>query len=626
MRRLYFRNFGLAILTLGFAVLANLAVHAQQRGPAAPARPVPGFRVGPAIYQQNCGTCHGTSAKQIDGKTAASIGTLQELTPERVYEALTTGSMQTQAAALSDLQKRQIGEFLAARPMGSADSGDIQKMTNACSSNPAMTDPSAGPSWNGWGAGLQNARFQTAAAAGLTAAQVPSLKLKWAFGLPNASEMHSQPTVASGRVFFGSDAGYIYSLDAKTGCVYWSFHAESGTRTAPTVAPIKGQGNTRFAVYFVDLLTRVYALDAQTGKLLWKMKAGDHPRAKSTGSATVYDGRIYIPMSSMETTTGAVNTYECCSFRGHVVALDANTGQKLWRTFVIAEEPSPRGKNAQGVTLYGPAGGSVWNAPTIDAKRRRVYVGTGNGYTFPAAAGTDSVIAFDMDSGKIVWQHQEVKGDAFINNCRATGTPGDNCPETLGPDYDFGGSALILHALPDGRDILVAGTKGGLSIAFDLDKDGAVVWKTTLFDRAPGAAGLIVFGGTSDGTSVYYPLNQAGAMVAAVNLADGSRRWTSTAIAGERGGIAAATTGIPGVIFAGAQGGMLRAISSADGHLLWEFNTAVEFQTKNGIAARGGSLGQPGATVAGGMVFMGSGFVGGGNGTPGNVMLAFGLD
>jgi polyvinyl alcohol dehydrogenase (cytochrome) len=234
------------------------------------------------------------------------------------------------------------------------------------------------------------------------------------------------------------------------------------------------------------------------------------------------------------------------------------------------------------------------------------------------------VIAFDMDSGKIVWQHQEVKGDAFINNCGARGTAGDNCPETLGPDYDFGGSSLILHTLPNGKDILVAGTKGGLSMAFDLDKNGEVLWKTTLFERAPGAAGLIVFGGTSDGTTVYYPLNQAGAMVAAVNVADGSRKWTSMAIAGERNGIAAATSGIPGVVFTGAQGGILRALSSLDGHVLWEYNTAVEFQTNNGIVAKGGSLGQPGPTIVGGMVFVASGYVGGGTATAGNVVLAFG--
>src|SRR5207244_1478970 len=213
--------------------------------------------------------------------------------------------------------------------------------------NPPMTDPAAGPAWNGWANSEKGARFQNAANAGITAGQVPNLKLKWAFGVPRAAEMHSQPTVASGRVFFGSDAGYLYSLDAKTGCVYWSFHADSGTRTAPTVMPIKGQGSAKYAVYFVDVLTRVYALDAQTGKLLWKTRAGDHPRAKSTGSPIVYDGRIYVPVSSMETTTGAVLTYECCTFRGHVVALDANTGRKMWTTFVIQDEPRPRGKNNQ---------------------------------------------------------------------------------------------------------------------------------------------------------------------------------------------------------------------------------------------------------------------------------------
>src|SRR5438094_2062 len=189
MRVIQFRSAGFAMLALAIAGIFNIVSHAQQRGagaaPAAPAvRQGPGFRIGPAIYQQNCGTCHGTNAKQVDGKTAVSIGTLQELSPERIYEVITTGSMQTQAAALPDVQKRQIAEFLAARPLGSADSGDIKKMTNACTSNPAMPDPAAGPSWNGWGSGIQNTRFQSAAVAGLTAAQVPSLKLKWAFGLP----------------------------------------------------------------------------------------------------------------------------------------------------------------------------------------------------------------------------------------------------------------------------------------------------------------------------------------------------------------------------------------------------------------------------------------------------------
>src|SRR5262249_38319431 len=147
-------------------------------------------------------------------------------------------------------------------------------------------------------------------------------------------------------------------------------------------------------------------------------------------------------------------------------------------------------------------------------KRRRLYVGTGNAVTFPAAEGTDSIIAMDLDSGKIVWQRQEVPNDAFINNCTARGEPGSNCPETLGPDYDFGGSAMIMHTLPDGRDVIIAGSKGGFSMAVDLDRNGAVVWKTNLAERPPGAAGLIVFGGAAVNTTVYYGLNQPGSVVA----------------------------------------------------------------------------------------------------------------
>jgi polyvinyl alcohol dehydrogenase (cytochrome) len=557
----------------------------------------------------------------VNGRAAPSITDLQSYAPERVYSALTTGIMREQAAPLQDAQKRQIAEFLAGRPMGNS-TGDMQSMSNPCAANPRMPDPASAPSWNGWG-GAGNGRFQSAAAARLTTAQVPRLKLKWAFGVPNATEMFSQPSVVSGRVFFGSDAGYVYSLDAKTGCVYWSFAADSGVRAAPVVAAIKDPSASH-AVYFTDVLTRVYAVDAQTGKLLWKVKAGDHPRAKSSNGLTVFDGRVFVGFSSMETTTGAVMTYECCSFRGHVVALDANSGERVWRTFVIAEEPRPRGKNNGGVTLYGPAGGAVWNVPTIDSRRRRLYVGTGNGYTSPAAEGTDSVIALDIDSGKVVWQHQEVEGDAYINNCGATTRGGDNCPETLGPDYDFGGASMILHRLSDGREVIVAGSKGGLSMAFDLDKNGAVIWKTNLAERAPGAAGLIVFGGASDGESVYYGLNQPGAVVAALRLSDGTRKWTSTPVASSPRGISAAMTAIPGVVFSHGQDGTIRALAAEDGKLLWEYATAKEFTTVNGVPGTGGAFGQTGSTIVDGMLFAGSGYAPGG--AAGNVLLAFGLD
>ena len=135
-------------------------------------------------------------------------------------------------------------------------------------------------------------------------------------------------------------------------------------------------------------------------------------------------------------------------------------------------------------------------------------------------------------------------------------------------------------------------------------------------------AGLIVFGGTSDGEKAYYGLNQPGGGIAAIKLSDGSRPWTAK-IAATGPGNPAATTAIPGVVFAAFSDGTLRALSATDGSVMWQYNTAREYEAVNGIGARGGSIGQAGATVAGGMLFIGSGY-GTGNTGMGNVLLAFG--
>jgi polyvinyl alcohol dehydrogenase (cytochrome) len=181
---------------------------------------------------------------------------------------------------------------------------------------------------------------------------------------------------------------------------------------------------------------------------------------------------------------------------------------------------------------------------------------------------------------------------------------------------------MILERLADGRNVLVAGSKGGFVMAFN-PADGAVLWKTNVADRPPGPQGLIVFGGASDGQTAYYGLNQNGAVVTAVNLADGARKWTSTPVQGARG-ISAANTAIRGVVFSHASDGTLRAHSMTDGKVLFEFATAKEFQTVNEVPGRGGAFGQSGSTIAGGMLFVGSGYNGQGSG--GNVMLAFGLE
>jgi polyvinyl alcohol dehydrogenase (cytochrome) len=581
--------------------------------------------IGQMIFLEHCATCHKNDAPAsgADEKIGPTLPTLQQYPPERIYEALTHGKMKVMAANLPDEQRRQIAEWLASRPIGSVEAGDSAKMPNRCAANPPF-DPNKGSTWNGWGATTDNARFQSAKQARLTSADLPKLKLAWAFGIPNGVETYSQPTVAAGRVFFGTDNGYVYSVDAKAGCVYWSYYAEGGVRTAPVVAPIKGQGATKYALYLGDMRGFAQAIDAQTGKSLWKTRVDDLPLSKVTGTPAVHDGRVYLGISSAESVSAASPNYECCTFRGAVLALDANSGKVLWKTYMIPQAPAPRGVAPNGTRLFGPAGASVWNSPTVDAKRGKLYVGTGNAYTQPAARLSDSIVALELATGKVAWSHQDIPGDAWIAGCPSQSKPSSNCPEKLGPDWDFGGASMILRKLPDGRDVVIGASKGGFVVAVDPDKQGTLVWRTKLGDQPAGPNGLIVFGGSADAENAYYAL-QSGAL-ASVKLATGEHRWLTPlqppADRPKRRGQSAATSTIPGVVFSGGWDGVLRAASASDGRVMWEFDTSREFSTVNGVPGKGGSMGAPGATIVDGMLFVGSGYIGTGNGMPGNVMIA----
>ena len=497
-------------------------------------------------------------------------------------------------------------------------------MTNACSSNPALparlTDR---PAWNGWSPDGNNARFQTADMAGLKPSDVPKLKLKWAFGLPGGGTASSQPSVVMGRVFVGSDSGAVYSIDANSGCFYWSFMAASSGRFAPVVGTISGHPGTAYAAYFATATGIAYAIDAQDGKLLWKTKI--EGLLHISNSAALYDGRLFVPIAGTETFAGTNPDYECCRSRGGLAAFDANTGKLLWKVDSIPDPLKSLGENSRGKQRWGPAGASVWNTPTIDAKRKRIYVGTGNSYGLIAADTSDSILALNMDDGKLVWSHQEFKGDSFMVGCGATNPADGNCPEKLGPDWDFGGSSAILQHLSDGRDVLLAAGKGGIAIALDPDNNGKVLWRTQLWEGTPPRAdGLVVFGGTADGKRVYYPLQRNGGGLKALDIANGQVDWTADIQADQRGQIGAASS-LPGVIFTGAWDGILRAVDAA-GKVIWTYDTHRDFDTVNGVRANGGSLGSPGPTMANGMVFVSSGYIGVQNGFPGNVVLAFGIE
>jgi polyvinyl alcohol dehydrogenase (cytochrome) len=596
------------------------------------AETIPGIH----LYEQNCSGCHNNYDQNAPSAgRAPNLTTLQSMTPERIYAAITSGPMAPMAAKLNDDQKRDLAETLSGRILGAADEADAKHMPNQCRADSAAKDLFAEPHWDGWGNGVDNARFQSAAAGKITAGDLDKLKLKWAFGFPGGSSAYGQPTVSGGRVYVGSDNAHLYALDAKTGCVYWSFAAKAGIRTAPLLGTAKGAKDSVRAVFFGDYRANVYAVDATSGVLLWEKHVDDHPYARIVGSLAMAGGRLYVPMSNWEDVAVNNPSYECCTARGSVVALDARSGRQVWKSYVIPEVPHRTHKNAQGVFQYAPAGAMVWLTPTIDLQRRAVYVGTSDAKGEIAAPQSDAIVAFDMDTGKMKWWFQGYAGDAH-------GTPGY-------VDFDFG-SSPVLTVLPSGRRLLVAAQKSGFVHALDPDAGGKVVWQSRtsdIDDRKFGWRSDAVIWGPAMHDDVGYFALINGALLS-MQMATGKHLWTvappSKANPSEdakRGfpgspnmmgvlnagwvGKQAALTLVPGALFSGAVDGILRAYSTTDGKVLWEFDTAREFPTVNGVKAHGGTLSGPGPAVAGGMLFVNSGY-GILHATPGNVLLAFGLE
>lgn len=578
------------------------------------------------VFESRCAQCHGANANAMRAPDRAALMTM---TPERIFTALTTGSMAANASGISDGMKRALAELLSGRPMGVSESGKASSMKNQCSAKPAF-DPSTGPRWSGWGNDLMNSRMQTAEQAGLRASQIPSLQLKWSFGFPNGSSAYGQPAVAGGRVFVGSDNGFVYSLDAATGCVYWSFEANAGVRTAISIGPITTATGTRHAAYFGDLKANVFAIDAETGEPIWTHRVDSHPFARVTGAPTLADGRLYVPVSSFEEGSGSNDNYECCTFRGSVAAYDAASGKQLWQTFMI-DPPKPTRKNKTGTQLYAPSGNAIWSAPTIDLKRRVVYVATGNEYSGDGGPNSDAVIALDLESGKIQWSSQVTPKDVYIVGC----TPQkENCPEGEdGPDFDFGNSA-ILRDLPGGKSIIVIGQKSGVVWALDPDAKGKIVWQRRV--GRGSALGGLEWGSAADSAIGYFPVSdllagpEAAGGLHALRLDTGAPVWEARPSRADckdprncTQAQSAAITLMPGAVFSGTTTGLMRAYDTADGRVIWTYDANQTYTTTNGVAAKGGSFNGPGPVIAGGMVFMNAGYNYLGLGIGGNVLLAF---
>lgn len=582
---------------------------------------------GESLFKTQCAVCHLGAVPE-----APTVEAFKLYTPERIVEALKTGVMSTQGIPLSTSDKKDVALYLSGKAFsGDASGPDFSKF--ACTNSDAEVNAPSRVLWNGWGGELDNRRHQ-AAESKLTRDNIHKLELEWAFAFPQTTRVRSQPVVTPEMIFIGSQEGTVFAINTTSGCLHWTFQADGEVRGAIHVET-DTSGNTK-SLLFGDFVANAYSINAKTGALNWKTKVSSHPLASLTGSVSAADGLAYVPVSSSEVISAARPDYNCCSFRGSIVALDTETGAIRWTRYTT-DKPVRREKNSVGVYQYGPSGAPVWSRPAVDTKRGLLYVTTGQNYSSPATGTSDAVIAMDLKTGDIRWVTQVTENDAWNGAC-VRKTP--NCPKEDGPDFDIGSGAMLVTR-KDGKDLVLIGQKSGMVYAMDPDHDGRIVWKQRV--GRGGTMGGVHWGLSSDGETVFagvsdlptrnpYTVGDPFPGVHGLDIDTGEFKWRKvlpnvcpkdikfTCFPG----VSAAVASSPGLVYAGGLDGMLRIYDAGNGDILWEHNSHRQYDTVNGVPGMGGAIEADGPVVADGRLYVSSGYDKWGE-IPGNVLLVFSL-
>jgi polyvinyl alcohol dehydrogenase (cytochrome) len=553
---------------------------------------------------------------------------------QQIHFALTEGKMRPQGQRLSARQLGTLIGFLAPsrRSRYNALMQGSEGTSNWCEDR--SIDPL--PLVASWGVAPGNTRFQADSEISLD--NIDQLSLAWSFGLPDTSEVRSQPVITSDTLFVSTTSGHLFALARQTGCTKWHRDLKIPLRTPLTL----GSVNNQATLFFGDARKRIHAVSASTGDTLWEQEVSVAEASMLTAGTVQYSNRLYVPISAMGVARAQNPRYECCKSHGAVAALDVVSGEILWTTH-MTPEAKPTYKNSAGTQMWGPSGAPVWTTPTVDPDRNRLYVGTGENTSSPATDLSDAIVALDLDSGAIVWSYQATAGDAFNMACRR----GPSCPREQGPDFDFGATP-VLAKLPSGDEILVAGQKSGMVHALDPD-DGRLIWQTELSQGT--ALGGVHWGISVSGQTVVVPISDPPIRrnfeprpgVYGLNLADGKLTWSHRAARGcelktdrrsNRSnpwpdcsytyGFSAATTTNSEIAFSGAVNGHAYGIDLTSGKVVWQYDTVRAFDTVNGVKAHGGAIDNFGMQLAQDMLVIASGYGMFGQ-MPGNALLVFRL-
>ena len=582
--------------------------------------------VGGALYARHCAACH-------DGNMvrAPQRYVLENVSPSTLLAAMIDGPMREVAADLSLEQKTAVAEYIAERKITETNTADAGV---ACEGAANEFDSSQSPVFQHWGLEAGASHYMSPSVARVNSKNIASLTLDWAFAYPDATRARSQPAFGAGALFVGSQSGLVYAFDMETGCTRWQFQASSEVRNGLTLEPwYASQETIDPLLFFGDLTGNQYAVSALTGELRWKKRIEDHSASTLTAAAELSNGVLYVPVSSLEEGAAIAAGYPCCSFRGSIVALDARSGEELWRRHFIPPAEQ-HGVNAAGTPQYGPSGVPIWAGMAMDADH--LYIATGDDYSGEGSETSDAIIALDKVSGRTVWVRQARFGDVWNGSCENVNPV--NCPEDNGPDYDYGAGPVISED-SQGRRIILAGDKGGVVTAM-LAETGESLWKTKV-----GRGGVVAgvnFGLAAYDGKVFVPISDAPdgrdydeparPGVYALNVDNGEYVWQAPAgddvCLGRPGcypGYSAAISVTSDYVLAGSNEGWLRAFDIDNGEVLWEFDTTQTFTAVDGRMAQGGSIGGGQAPlVVGDRLILNSGYAFAGK-MPGNALLVLKL-
>ncbi len=607
--------------------------------------------LGEKLFDKHCASCHDNPAMHAPSREA-----LSGFSKETVMVALEFGKMQPMAGHLSKQERGLIAIYLA----GSAPA-DEWIAQHQCSSAPGKDTTRY---VTNWGLGDANRRYVPAAHAGIDRQNVSQLELVWSLAFPKVTDMRSQPAIVGDTLYFGDKTGKLYAIDRRSGCIRAHAEVLSGIRSAITVATL---GSGKQLLVFADSMASIYALDPDTLAIVWQQAARIYETSVITGSISYHDDRLFVPVSSYEVAVSGSPSHVCCKSHGGVIALDARDGKPLWQWHGTGEA-TLQGRNAAGGELYGPSGVSVWSTPTIDAKRNRIYIGTGENLSLPTTDTSDAIVALDMDSGALVWRFQALAGDAWNAACLNGGA---NCPENPGGDFDFGAS-VVMATLPDGSELLLAGQKSGDVFALNPDpagSDGELIWQRQVSNAGigPNLAQSTTNGGVHWGMALsgerllvaaadpervrpgYIPkpgLHALDATTGEILWFQGvsrgcdipeenkpmiglqNMRAGKTIELSEQYrcsfyyGLSAALMATDELVFSAGLDGRIRAFDIVNGDLLWQAETARSFAADNGISGHGGAIDVSGQVIADGWLYVQSGYSMFGQ-LPGNMLLAY---